>query len=317
MKGIDVRYFYAKMKDKLKLRLVAGERGLTRRIRVAEIERPGLALAGYFEYFAWRRIQVFGKVEVTYLRSLRPEIRRKRLRRIFIRQVPCIIVTRNYKPGQGLVEECERAGIPLFRSSLITMVLTTMGTTFLDEEFGPSTTMPGNLMEVFGIGVMIRGKSGVGKSEAALGLIEKGHRLVTDDIVRIKLREGRYLIGTGADVTRHHMEIRGLGIINVQALFGAVCFRDEMQIDMAVDLEPWDSEKQYERLGLRESTITLLGVSIPSIVIPVRSGRDIVLLIETAALNQRLRRSGFNPAQELNQRLIRIMGGSGKGASSE
>jgi len=307
MKGIRVRYFYERMKDELQLKLLAGEGGLSRRIKVAEISRPGLALAGYVDFFAWRRIQVIGKVEITYLRSLDPRTRKKRIAELFSFRIPCLIVTRQYIPPKELVEEAQKAKVPLFRSSMITMRVVNRATMFLDEEFAPTISIPGNLMEVFGVGVLIRGKSGVGKSEAALGLIERGHRLITDDVVRIQLREGKYLVGSGAELTRHHMEIRGLGIVNVQALFGAVCFRDSMQIDIIINLESWDPEKEYDRLGMEEESCNILGIEAPVTTIPVREGRDVVLLVETSALNHRLKQTGYNPAQELNMKLLQIM----------
>jgi len=307
MKGIRVRYFYEKMQQELQLSFLAGRSGLGRVIKVAEVNRPGLALAGYFDYFAWRRIQVIGKVEITYLRSLRPNFRQKRIAQLFASKIPCLIVTRQYVPPLELIEEAEKAKVPLFRSPLITMRVINRATHFLDEEFAPTVSLPGNLMEVFGVGVLLQGKSGVGKSETALGLIERGHRLITDDVVRIKLREGKYLIGSGAELTRHHMEIRGLGIVNVQALFGAVCFRDNIQIDIIINLERWDPAKNYVRLGIDDKPCEILGVKVPINTMPVREGRDIVLLVETAALNHRLKETGYNPAQELNTKLLRIM----------
>jgi HPr kinase/phosphorylase len=309
MIGIKVSYLHDKMKDEVRLRLVAGEQGLRRNIRVAEINRPGLAITGFFQYFASKRVQVLGKVEIEYLRSLDTEVRRERLRELLKTSIPCLIVSRNYRPPQELLEEADALKVPVFRSPMITMNLINRLTIFLDDEFAPTVSIPGNLMEVFGVGVLMKGKGGVGKSETSLGLIEKGHRLITDDIVRIKLREGRYLIGTGAELTRHHMEIRGLGIINVQALFGAVCFRREAQIDMVVTLEPWDPDKEYERLGMKQKLISILGKTLPHVTIPVRVGRDIVLLVETAALNHRLRSTGYNPAKELNERLLTMMKG--------
>lgn len=307
MRGLRVGYFYEKMRDELRLSLQAGKRGVNRRIKVAEVERPGLAITGFFDYFAARRIQVIGKVEIYYLRSLTSEVRRERIRRLMEHNVPCLIVARNYRPPAELVEEADSYNVPLFRSPMITMNLVNRLTLFLDEEFAPTVSIPGNMMEVFGVGVLMRGKGGVGKSETSLGLIEKGHRLITDDIVRIRLREGRYLVGTGAELTRHHMEIRGLGIINVQALFGAVCFKEEAPIDMVVTLERWDPEKEYERLGIEEETISILGKPVPHLLIPVRVGRDIVLMVETAALNHRLKATGYNPAKELNEKLMSLM----------
>jgi HPr kinase/phosphorylase len=307
MRGISVGYFYEKMEKDAKLRLVAGKKGLRRRIKVAEIDRPGLAITGFFNYFARKRVQVLGKVEIEYLKSLDHDTKLKRLRELLENNIPCVIISRNYVPPEELMQEAERLQVPPFRTPMTTMNLINRLTLFLDDEFAPTVSLPGNLMEVFGVGVLIKGKGGVGKSETSLGLIEKGHRLITDDIVRIKLREGRYLVGTGAEITRHHMEIRGLGIINVQALFGTVCFRKEAQIDMVITLEPWDPDKEYDRLGIQEKMISILGRTLSHITIPVRVGRDIVLLVETAALNHRLKETGFNPAKELNERLVKMM----------
>jgi HPr kinase/phosphorylase len=307
MKGISISEFYERMKDELQLSLVAGKEGLSRRIRWPEINRPGLALAGYFDYFPWRRVQILGKVEITYLRSLKPRVARARIKEILTRNVPCMIVARQYRVPQELLEEGDRLSVPVFRTPLVTVDLIDRATVFLDSEFAPSVSLKGNLVEVFGEGVFMEGKSGVGKSETALGLLGRGHRLITDDVVRIKLRERKYLIGSGSELTRHHMEIRGLGIINVQKLFGAVCFREESQIDLAITLERWDPGKEYERLGMEEDTIRILGMPVPHLTIPVRSGRDMVLLVETAALNHRLRSTGFNPARELDQELIRTI----------
>jgi len=307
MKEIPISEFHERMKDDLQLTLVAGKEGLNRKIRWPEINRPGLALAGYFDYFPWRRVQILGKVEITYLRSLKPHVSRSRIREILSRNIPCMIVARRYRVPQELQEEADRLEVPVFRTPLITVDLIDKVTVFLDNEFAPSVSLKGNLVEVFGVGVFMEGKSAVGKSETALGLVARGHRLITDDVVRIKLREGKYLVGSGSEVTRHHMEIRGLGIINVQKLFGAVCFREESQIDLAITLETWDPGKDYERLGMEEGTIRILGKPVPHLTIPVRSGRDMVLLVETAALNHRLKSTGFNPARALDEELLRAM----------
>lgn len=307
MRRILISEFYESMKDELQLTLVAGKEGLGREIRWAEINRPGLALAGYFDYFAWRRVQILGKVEITYLRSLKPELSRTRIAEILSRKVPCIIVARRYRVPHELAEGADRLKVPLFRSPLITVDLIDRVTVFLDNEFAPSVSLKGNLVEVFGEGVFMEGKSGVGKSETALGLVARGHRLITDDVVRIKLRERKYLIGSGSELTRHHMEIRGLGIINVQKLFGAVCFREESEIDLVITLERWDPGKEYERLGMEEDTIRILGKPVPHLTIPVRSGRDMVLMVETAALNHRLKSTGFNPARALDEELMKAM----------
>lgn len=307
MTGIKVEHFYEQTKKKLKLRLVAGEKGLKRRIMVPEVNRPGLALAGYFDYFASRRPQVLGMVEVKYLHSMQARIRRKRISELLTKRIPCAIVTRNYVPPKELLEEADRHKVPIFRSPLITMDLVNRATIFLEDEFSQSTALGGDLLEVFGVGILIRGKSGVGKSECALGLIKRGHRLIADDVVKIKLREGKYLIGSGADIVKHHMEIRGLGIINVQDLFGATCIKNSQEVALVVTLEEWDSRKEYERLGLEDKTIEILGQRLPHIVVPVRPGRDIVLLLEAAALNQRLKKMGRHAVRELDKDLIKVM----------
>jgi HPr kinase/phosphorylase len=307
MRGIKVGEFYRVTKDKLRLRLVAGEKGMKRRIMVPELNRPGLALAGYFDYFAARRPQVLGMVEINYLQSMEPGLRRRRIRELLRRRVPCVIIARNYRPPVELPEEADREKVPLFRSPMVTMSLINKATIFLEDEFSPSTSVCGDLLEVFGVGVLICGKSGVGKSEAALGLIKRGHRLIADDVVKIQLREGKYLLGTGADIVKHHMEIRGLGIINVQDLYGATCIKDSQEVELVVTLEEWDSTKEYERLGLEDKNIDILGQSLPHLIIPVRPGRDIVLLLEAAALNQRLKKMGKHAARALDRDLIEVM----------
>lgn len=306
MKGITVKEFYENLKDRLKLRLVAGHSGLNRRIKVAEINRPGLALAGYFKYFASKRVQVIGKVEITYLDTLSEEKRKRQLQRLLACDIPCCIVCRNYLPPKALVEEANRRSIPLFRSPLVTMVLLNKATIFLEDRFAPVTSMSGDLLEVFGVGVLLRGESGIGKSECALSLIERGHRLIADDIVKIKLR-GDTLVGFGSPLTRHHMEIRGIGIVNVQTLFGAGCIREDKRIDLVISMEDWAPDKEYERLGLEEHTFNILGVEVPYVVIPVRPGRDIAMLVEVACLNQRLKWLGYHSARDLNERLINLM----------
>lgn len=308
MKGLTVRQFYDTLKEKLQLRLVAGEKGLKRKILISEINRPGLAISGYIDFFANRRGQVLGKVEISYLGSLSPAERKKRIG-VFLRQkIPFCIVARNYVPPRELISAADRIGIPIFRSSLITTRLLNLCTIFLEEFLAPKTSIIANLVEVYGVGVLIQGKSGVGKSECTLSLVERGHRLVSDDYIYVRLIDGSYLEGEGSELTRFHMEIRGLGIIDVRNLFGVGCVRQRKYLDLAVTLELWDREKEYERLGLDEDCINILGVSIPHILLPVGPGRDLALLIEVAALNHRIKKMGYHAAQELDrnvQSLIR------------
>jgi HPr kinase/phosphorylase len=307
MKGLTVRQFYDTLKEKLRLRLVAGEKGLKRKILISEINRPGLALSGYIDFFANRRGQVLGKVEISYLRSLPPAERKKRIGAFLRQKIPFCIVARNYLPPEELISEADRIGIPIFRSSLITTRLLNLCTIFLEEIFSPHTSIIANLVEVYGVGVLIQGKSGVGKSECTLSLVERGHRLVSDDYIYVRLIDGSYLAGEGSELTRFHMEIRGLGIIDVRQLFGVGCVRQRKRLDLAVTLELWEREKEYERLGLDEEYIKILGVSIPHILLPVGPGRDLALLIEVAALNHRIKRMGYHAAQELDRNVRELI----------
>jgi len=299
-----VQDLFDKFGAALSLEVIAGKKGISRPIKLPEVQRPGLSLAGYLKNYASKRMIIFGKVEILYLRDLIPKTRIERLRGILTADTPAVIVARRYRPPKELVAFCEEDNIPLFRSSMTTMNLVSKMTLLLNEEFSPSMTCHGTLVEAFGVGVLIQGDSSVGKSEAALGLIERGHRLVSDDVVKIRVREGSYLEGSGPELTRHLMEIRGIGIINVAHLYGAVCVRDEKKLDLVVKLEEWDDRHFYDRIGLDEKFCDLLGISIPFHVLPVKPGRDVVLLIETIALNHRLKEMGYNSAKEFNAKLL-------------
>lgn len=293
----------------LGLELIAGRSGLDREIKIPEAHRPGLALSGYLKWHSSKRILIFGKVELEYLRDIEPRMRTERLQTILGTETltPAVIVARRLRPPRELVALCQTNHIPLFRTSMTTMSLLSKLTLFLSEEFAPSMTCHGTLVEVFGVGVLIQGDSSVGKSEAGLGLIERGHRLITDDIVKVKKREGDYLEGFADELTRHHMEIRGIGIINVAHLYGAVCVRDNKSIDIVVKLEVWDDHNFYDRVGLVENHCDMLGVKLPYHFLPVKPGRDVVLLLETIALNHRLKRMGYNSAMEFNSKLQQMI----------
>lgn len=291
----------------LGLELCAGKDGIKRPIKVPEVHRPGLSLSGYLKSHAYKRVLIFGKVEIEYLRDLAPKVRIKRLKALLAMPTPAVIVSRGYRPPKELQTLCEESSIPLFRTSMTTMNLLSKLTFLLTEEFSPSMSLHGTLVEVFGVGVLIQGDSSVGKSEAALGLIERGHRLISDDIVKVKKREGVYLEGRGAELTRYHMEIRGIGIINVANLYGAVCVRDSKSIDLVVKLESWDDHTFYDRVGLDETYSDILGIKIPIHILPVKPGRDVVLLLETIALNHRLKGMGYNSAKEFNSKLLEVI----------
>lgn len=293
--------------ERLGLELTAGKAGIKRRVKVPEAQRPGLSLCGYLKNHAQKRILVFGKVEIEYLRDLDPKTRISRLEAILSVHSPSVIVARGYRPLKELRGLCEKYAIPLFRTNLSTMNLLSKLTLLLTEEFAPSISCHGTLVEVFGVGVIIQGDSSVGKSEAALGLIERGHRLISDDIVKVKKKEGSYLEGSGAELTRYHMEIRGIGIINVAHLYGAVCVRDYKSIDIVVKLETWDDDHFYDRAGLDEKYMDILGVKLPYHILPVKPGRDVVLLLETIALNHRLKGMGYHSAKDFNSKLIQTI----------
>jgi HPr kinase/phosphorylase len=299
-----VEELFEKYGARLGLRLIAGKEGLKRAIKLPEVHRPGLSLSGYLKNYVSQRLLIFGNVETLFLKDLSKELRVERLKGILTPQTPAVIVAGRFLPVKELVTFCDHVGIPLFRTNIPTMNLVSKMTLLLSEEFSPTMTCHGTLVEVFGVGVMIQGDSSVGKSEAALGLIERGHRLISDDVVRIKLREGTYLEGSGPELTRHLMEIRGIGILNVAHLYGAVCVRDDKKIDLVVKLEDWDERRFYDRIGLDEKFCDLLGVKVPYHVLPVKPGRDVALLLETIVLNHRLKEMGYHSAKEFNLKLI-------------
>jgi HPr kinase/phosphorylase len=300
----SVQDLFDKYGQHLGLKLIVGGKGMKRPIKVPEVHRPGLSLSGYLKNYVSQRILIFGNVETLYLKDLSKETRLERLKNVLTAQTPAIIVAGKYHPSKELICRCDGDAIPLFKAGMTTMNLLSAMTLLLNEEFSPTMTCHGTLVEVFGVGVLIQGDSSVGKSEAALGLIERGHRLISDDVVKIRLREGTYLEGSGPELTRHLMEIRGIGIINVAHLYGAVCVRDDKTVDVIVKLEEWDERRFYDRIGLDEKYCDILGIKVPYHVLPVKPGRDVALLIETIVLNHRLKEMGYNSAKEFNAKLL-------------
>lgn len=298
--------FCDKNKD-LRLNLLSGKEGLNRQITVTEINRPGLTLTGYFKYFRYERIQIIGGGEHSYLKSLTNKEKIKILNKFFSYRPPCVIVTRNAKPIKELITTAQRYQVPLFVTSLATPPFITELIAYLEEKLAPLITMHGTLVDVYGLGVLIHGESAIGKSETALELIKRGHMLISDDVVEIRQKPGGVLIGSGKEVVSHHMEIRGLGIIDVRTLFGMGAVLDRTRIELVIRLEEWDESKEYERLGLDDNYTEILGVKIPELVIPVRPGRNIAVLIEVAAMNQRLKGKGFYSARELDKHIIELM----------
>ncbi len=271
------------------------------------IQKPGLALAGYLTNLHPDRIQVLGSTELTYLEQLDPEVARENLSCLCTLNICCFIITKGQIPPPLLVEETERRGIPLLRSHHQSSTFISLITKFLEERLLPATTVHGVLVDVLGVGVLIMGKSGVGKSECALDLILRGHRLVADDVVKVRLKLPAVLFGEGMDLLHYHMEIRGLGIINIKHLFGVAAIRERKKIDLVVELVEWEPDKEYDRLGLEDQSFGLLGVDLPFLKIPIRPGRNITTILEVAARNQLLKEMGYHSAREFQGLLEKRM----------
>ena len=271
------------------------------------MNRPGLALAGFFKYFAFKRVQVIGGAEWQYLKSMSNAEAANRVERMLKRRIPCLVLARNFNPPNFISEKCDAYQVPLFKTKMVTMKFINAATIALELEFAPQISEPGSMVDILGIGVLIRGESGIGKSESVLALLERGYSLVSDDVTRIRLVEGRELVGTSSETTRYHMEIRGLGIINVPAVFGVASVRPEKNVNLVVTLKDWTKMENVDRIGLEQQTYPILGIPLPHIVIPVGPGRDIARLIEVAALDQKLKSLGHNAAREFNERLIERM----------
>jgi len=305
--SITVEQFFKEHSDSLQMRLLTTDADLKRIIREPTVNRPGLALSGFTQYFAYKRVQVFGHAEVYYLRTLTHEQREARYAYLFAYKIPCVVFSRGLRPDKELLAAAEKAGVPVFQSPLVTMTFINAATLELETMFAPRSTEIGSMVDILGVGVMIRGESGIGKSEAVLALIERGYSLVSDDVTRVTLVSGHEVLGTSAELTRNHMEIRGIGIINVAAMFGIKSVRRDKTLNLIVTLKAWNDVPDVDRLGMEQEFVEILGVDIPHITIPVRPGRDLARLIEVAAYQTKLKNSGYNAAQELNERLIAHM----------
>lgn len=289
--------------NKFNLQLVAGEEGLDRPIHNTDISRPGLEMAGYFSHYASDRIQLLGTTELSFYNLLPDEERHGRLRKLCRPDTPAIIVTRDIEPPEELVVAAKELGTPLLTSKDATTSLMSRLTTYLEHELAKTTSLHGVLVDVYGVGVLITGDSGIGKSETALELVKRGHRLVADDNVEIREITKDELIGKPPKLIEHLLEIRGLGIINVMTLFGAGSILTEKKIGLNINLENWDKDKLYDRVGLNEETLRILDTEITKKTIPVRPGRNVAVIIEVAAMNYRLNIMGINTAEQFNERL--------------
>ena len=269
----------------------------------ADLNRPGMQFTGFFKFFAWERPQVIGKVEMTYLDSLSPETRGEMLTRYFSYDIPCIICCRGMKPPQDLIDAAKAHNVAVYSASQTTTAFTFAAINYLNRCLAPHVMQHGVLLDVYGMGVLITGESGGGKSETALELVKRGHQLVADDVVDICRVNEHRLTGECPEMVRHFMEIRGIGIIDIRAMFGVGAVAISKSIDLVIKLEPWIEGKAYDRLGLQEDYITILGVRVPQQLTPVRPGRNLAIIIEVAARNLSLKKFGYNAAQELDRRL--------------
>ncbi|MCL2599680.1 MAG: HPr(Ser) kinase/phosphatase [Treponema sp.] len=303
---LDLIKIDLKEHNSLNLQCIGGRKGLSREITVPDLNRPIGALMGHFDDFASRRIQLFGRGELSYMRQLERDKDFRSMHTLFTHPIPCCIFTHGMCPGKDFYEIAEENQCPILQTSLRTTDFSARLLRVLAEIFSPHQSIHGVLVEVFGLGILLMGESGVGKSETALELIHRGHRLVADDVVDMHCVNGNMLMGMGANrIIGHHMEIRGLGIINITHMFGVRAIRDRIEIQLVVMLESWDSGKSYDRLGTDEQVVEFLGVSIPRLEIPVKPGRNIPIIIETAAMNEKLKSMGYNAAKEFKRSILK------------
>jgi HPr kinase/phosphorylase len=303
MATLTVGKMYEKLKDVLQLELMGSLKGLDRHITMADASGPGLVLAGYVGRFVESRVQVLGETEVTYLRTLGEEERTKILRLFLSYPIPCVMVTKGLELPTGMEPEAMKAGVAILRSQLKTQEFYKRITPYLEAEFAPTTNLHGSLADVFGVGLLFTGMSGIGKSECVLDLVERGHRLVADDLVMVTRRSSDVLIGRGHELSHHYMEIRGVGLIDIPKIFGIHAVRQQKRIEVIVVLEKWDALATVDRTGLDGETTTVLDVELPKITVPLNPGKNITVIAEVIAMNHLLRYSGVHSAEVFNQRL--------------
>jgi HPr kinase/phosphorylase len=299
---VTVAAFFEHVREPLGLRIHAGARGMNRLLKSARIQKPGLALAGYSAFVHPDRVQVLGQTELSYLATLHPETRERAAATLTALNLACIVVTKSLPLPEVLVRHCDQTNTPLFRTAMTSSECIRKVLAYLDDLLSPRCRVHGVLVDVSGVGVLISGSSGIGKSECALELVERGHRLVADDVVEIR-RRGEDLVGQAAKIIQDLIEIRGLGILNVSELYGVAATRDHKKLELVIELEEWRSDTHYDRVGLEDRTQDILGVKLPALLLPVRPGRNIASIVEVAARNFLLRLRGHHAAQELNDRI--------------
>ncbi len=293
----------------MELALMAGRKGLKKKITHSQVQKMGLALTGFIQFINPERLQVIGNTEMAYFKTLTPEMQEKVIREICSLPLSCLVITRGLEIPELLLQEADEKGIPVFRTNLRSFDFIDRATKFLEEKLSSTSSLHGVLMDVYGVGLLILGKSGIGKSECALDLILRGHRLVADDMVHIQKRSPSSLIGSGFEVIQHHMEIRGLGIINIRSLFGVEAIREKKKIDLVLELVEWDTHREYDRLGFEEEKYSILDVELPMLRIPVTPARNLTTIIEVAVRNHLLKVMGYDSALEFEKKLLRRMEG--------
>jgi HPr kinase/phosphorylase len=303
MPSLTVDKLYKERRELLDLTLLAGADGMSRPIQTNEIFRPGLALTGYTERFAHRRVQVLGETEMSYIQSLTSEQRIAALTRMVAFEMPMMVASKGLVPPRELLDICNKTKLPLLSTRFSTTELINRMSLFLDNFFAPSITKHGTLVDVYGVGLLYTGKSGIGKSECALDLVERGHRLVADDMVKLTKRTQTTILGASNELLGHHMEVRGIGIIDIEKLFGIRAIRLQKRVEVEVRLTYWEGGAEYERLGLEDRYTTILGVEIPVVTIPISPGKNITVISEVIAMNHMLKVYGENAAVELSKRL--------------
>lgn len=300
------------IKEKFNLSLVSGEEGIGRHVAISDISRPGIEMAGYFTHYPSNRIQLMGKTEISFFALLTAKEKSERMLKLCASDTPVIIVSHGMEVPEELIVASNENSVPVLTTNMPTTRFSSMLTNFLESMLAPTTAVHGVLVDIYGVGVLITGKSGVGKSETALELVKRGHRLVADDCVEIRQEGEDTLVGSAPKLIEHLLEIRGLGIIDIMTLFGASAIRNYKRITLVIELEIWDEKKTYDRLGLEEEKMEIINTAITKLTVPVRPGRNLAVIIEVAAMNHRLKRMGINAAEDFAKRLDDVIGQNGE-----
>ncbi len=302
-RSITVAFFFEANRERFKLRPLNGENGFDNQITDKNLHRPGLALAGFVDLFTYNRVQMIGNTEINYLNSLSPEGRRASFMRLLEFKMPCLVLSNNNMIEQEFLDAASQRGIPVFGTPFETTKISYFIADFLDDQFAPQVVLHGSFVDVYGVGVLLMGRSGIGKSEIALDLVERGHRLVADDVVNVTRKGEGILMGSGTELVKHFMEIRGLGLIDVRSMFGIRAIRYQKRVELVVELEEWKPNQDYTRTGLDDQTIAILEVELPHVRLPIFPGKNVTVITEVIALNYLLKHYGYDAAKEFSKRL--------------